>query len=74
MRNAYLNCIYVEPLFSKFSDIFGRKLIIIVGISIFLFGSLLCAVSTVRSIESRELIKKQRTHSYIIVHDHANYF
>ncbi|KAG2214383.1 hypothetical protein INT47_000939 [Mucor saturninus] len=35
-----------QPLFSKFSDIFGRKLILMVGIVIFLFGSLLCGVAT----------------------------
>lgn len=35
-----------QPLFSKFSDIFGRKWILIFGTSVFLFGSLLCGVST----------------------------
>lgn len=40
----------LEPLFSKFSDIFGRKWILIFGTSVFLFGSLLCGVSNVRVI------------------------
>ncbi|CEI89578.1 hypothetical protein RMCBS344292_03930 [Rhizopus microsporus] len=35
-----------QPLFSKFSDIFGRKWILMFGIAVFLIGSLLCAVST----------------------------
>ncbi|CAO3652066.1 unnamed protein product [Cunninghamella blakesleeana] len=35
-----------QPLFAKFSDIFGRKWTLITGISIFLFGSLLCGVAT----------------------------
>ncbi|KAI9351882.1 major facilitator superfamily domain-containing protein [Pilaira anomala] len=35
-----------QPLFAKFSDIFGRKLILMIGIVIFLFGSLLCGVAT----------------------------
>ncbi|CEJ01555.1 hypothetical protein RMCBS344292_15578 [Rhizopus microsporus] len=35
-----------QPLFSKFSDIFGRKWILMFGIVVFLIGSLLCAVST----------------------------
>ncbi|CAO3651421.1 unnamed protein product [Cunninghamella echinulata] len=34
-----------QPLFSKFSDIFGRKWTLITGIGIFLFGSLLCGVA-----------------------------
>ncbi|CAO3652078.1 unnamed protein product [Cunninghamella blakesleeana] len=35
-----------QPLFAKFSDIFGRKWTLITAISIFLIGSLLCGVST----------------------------
>ncbi|KAI7906628.1 major facilitator superfamily domain-containing protein [Cokeromyces recurvatus] len=34
-----------QPLFSKFSDIFGRKLILLFGIFMFLLGSLLCGVA-----------------------------
>ncbi|ORY91384.1 major facilitator superfamily domain-containing protein [Syncephalastrum racemosum] len=34
-----------QPLFPKFSDIFGRRNVLIVGIVIFLIGSILCAVS-----------------------------
>ncbi|KAI9277516.1 major facilitator superfamily domain-containing protein [Umbelopsis sp. AD052] len=34
-----------QPLFSKFSDIWGRKTILLVGTSIFLFGSLLSGAS-----------------------------
>ncbi|CAO3652086.1 unnamed protein product [Cunninghamella blakesleeana] len=35
-----------QPLYAKFSDIFGRKRTLIFAISLFLFGSLLCGVST----------------------------
>ncbi|KAL7323511.1 hypothetical protein PS15p_211397 [Mucor circinelloides] len=35
-----------QPLFSKFSDIFGRKWILMFGIAVFLFGSVLCGAST----------------------------
>ncbi|KAI8875814.1 MFS general substrate transporter, partial [Backusella circina FSU 941] len=35
-----------QPLFSKFSDIFGRKWILIAGISVFLFGSIISGAST----------------------------
>ncbi|CAO3652074.1 unnamed protein product [Cunninghamella blakesleeana] len=35
-----------QPLFAKLSDIFGRKWTMIASIFIFLFGSLLCGVST----------------------------
>ncbi|KAI8330877.1 major facilitator superfamily domain-containing protein [Chlamydoabsidia padenii] len=35
-----------QPLFAKFSDIFGRKWTLITGICIFLLGSLLCGVAT----------------------------
>ncbi|GAN05514.1 MFS general substrate transporter [Mucor ambiguus] len=35
-----------QPLFSKFSDIFGRKWILMFGIGVFLFGSVLCGAST----------------------------
>ncbi|CEP16105.1 hypothetical protein [Parasitella parasitica] len=34
-----------QPLFSKFSDIFGRKWILMFGIAVFLFGSVLCGAS-----------------------------
>ncbi|CAO3636332.1 unnamed protein product [Mucor fragilis] len=34
-----------QPLFSKFSDIFGRKWILMFGIGVFLFGSVLCGAS-----------------------------
>ncbi|KAI8147844.1 major facilitator superfamily domain-containing protein [Fennellomyces sp. T-0311] len=34
-----------QPLFSKFSDIFGRKAIIMLGLAMFLLGSVLCGVS-----------------------------
>ncbi|KAG2192966.1 hypothetical protein INT47_005692 [Mucor saturninus] len=34
-----------QPLFSKFSDIFGRKIILMVGIGLFLFGSVLCGAA-----------------------------
>ncbi|KAL0089330.1 major facilitator superfamily domain-containing protein [Phycomyces blakesleeanus] len=34
-----------QPLFSKFSDIFGRKLVLIFGICLFLFGSILCGAA-----------------------------
>jgi EmrB/QacA subfamily drug resistance transporter len=33
------------PLYGKLSDLFGRRLIFMTGTSIFLFGSLLCAIS-----------------------------
>ncbi len=33
------------PIYGKLSDIFGRKPILIVGISIFLFGSMLCGLA-----------------------------
>ncbi|CAO3595224.1 unnamed protein product [Absidia cylindrospora] len=35
-----------QPLFSKFSDIFGRKWTLVTSICIFLLGSLLCGVAT----------------------------
>lgn len=34
-----------QPLFSKLSDIFGRKIIISIGIVIFLIGSILCGTA-----------------------------
>ncbi|KAI8140963.1 major facilitator superfamily domain-containing protein [Fennellomyces sp. T-0311] len=34
-----------QPLFSKFSDIFGRKVIIICGLGVFMLGSLLCGLA-----------------------------
>ncbi|KAI9495948.1 major facilitator superfamily domain-containing protein [Zychaea mexicana] len=34
-----------QPLFSKFSDIFGRKYILMFGIVVFLIGSVLCGAS-----------------------------
>ncbi|KAG2221339.1 hypothetical protein INT45_014023 [Circinella minor] len=34
-----------QPLFSKFSDIFGRKYILMSGIVVFLIGSVLCGAS-----------------------------
>ncbi|KAI9480904.1 MAG: major facilitator superfamily domain-containing protein [Benjaminiella poitrasii] len=34
-----------QPMFSKFSDIFGRKIVLLFGIFVFLLGSLLCAVA-----------------------------
>ncbi|KAG0746302.1 hypothetical protein G6F62_005201 [Rhizopus arrhizus] len=34
-----------QPLFAKFSDIFGRKWILLFGISVFLFGSILCGAA-----------------------------
>ncbi|KAI8378397.1 major facilitator superfamily domain-containing protein [Blakeslea trispora] len=34
-----------QPLFAKFSDIFGRKWILLFGITVFLFGSVLCGAS-----------------------------
>ncbi|KAG1525783.1 hypothetical protein G6F52_003012 [Rhizopus delemar] len=37
-----------QPLFAKFSDIFGRKWILMFGIGLFLFGSVLCGAATVR--------------------------
>ena len=33
------------PIYGKLSDLFGRKLILLIGIGIFLFGSLLCGLS-----------------------------
>ncbi|KAF2078531.1 hypothetical protein CYY_000156 [Polysphondylium violaceum] len=36
----------VSPLFGKFSDIFGRKTMLLTSLIIFCIGSLLCAVST----------------------------
>ncbi|KAG1143081.1 hypothetical protein G6F38_007300 [Rhizopus arrhizus] len=35
-----------QPLFSKFSDIFGRKWILMFSIGLFLFGSVLCGAAT----------------------------
>ncbi|KAJ5223824.1 hypothetical protein N7468_008366 [Penicillium chermesinum] len=35
-----------QPLYGRLSDIFGRKVILLTSMSIFLFGSILCAVST----------------------------
>ncbi len=34
------------PIYGKLSDIFGRKPILLIGISIFLIGSVLCGIST----------------------------
>ncbi|KAI8137956.1 major facilitator superfamily domain-containing protein [Fennellomyces sp. T-0311] len=34
-----------QPLFSKFSDIFGRKYILMFGIAVFLVGSVLCGAA-----------------------------
>lgn len=45
----------LEPLFSKFSDIFGRKVILMVGIGFFLFGSVLCGAAKVRLDKTRKL-------------------
>ncbi|MEO8250926.1 MAG: MDR family MFS transporter [Chloroflexota bacterium] len=33
------------PIYGKLSDLFGRRIIIMIGVSIFLIGSLLCATS-----------------------------
>jgi EmrB/QacA subfamily drug resistance transporter len=33
------------PIYGKFNDIYGRKAILIVGIAIFLFGSMLCGLA-----------------------------
>ena len=33
------------PLYGKLSDLFGRRIIIMIGVSVFLIGSLLCATS-----------------------------
>ncbi|KAL0084765.1 major facilitator superfamily domain-containing protein [Phycomyces blakesleeanus] len=46
-----------QPLFSKFSDIFGRKWIMIFGIVVFLIGSVLCgaAQSMIMLIVSRAI-------------------
>jgi EmrB/QacA subfamily drug resistance transporter len=33
------------PLYGKLSDLFGRRLIFMIGVSVFLIGSLLCAIS-----------------------------
>ena len=44
---AYANFLFPEPLFSKFSDIFGRKWILMFGISVFLIGSVLCGAAQV---------------------------
>ena len=33
------------PLYGKLSDLFGRRLIFMIGVSIFLIGSVLCAIS-----------------------------
>ena len=43
--------LYIEPLFSKFSDIFGRKWIMMIGITVFLFGSVLCGAANVSLCE-----------------------
>ena len=43
---AYLLTATVSgPLYGKLSDLFGRRIIIMIGVSIFLTGSLLCAIS-----------------------------
>jgi EmrB/QacA subfamily drug resistance transporter len=34
------------PLYGKLSDLFGRRLIFMIGVSIFLIGSVLCAISS----------------------------
>ncbi|KAI8876845.1 MFS general substrate transporter [Backusella circina FSU 941] len=34
-----------QPLFSKFSDIFGRKIILIFSLAVFMFGSVLCGAA-----------------------------
>lgn len=33
------------PIYGKLGDLYGRKLILVIGISIFLFGSMLCGIS-----------------------------
>lgn len=35
-----------QPLYGRLSDIFGRKIILLISLGIFLFGSILSAVST----------------------------
>ena len=40
-----LACIIVMPLAGKASDIFGKKLTVILSISLFIFGSFLCAIA-----------------------------
>lgn len=47
---AFLFDTVIEPLFSKFSDIFGRKLMLMIGIGIFLLGSVLCGAAQVSII------------------------
>jgi MFS family permease len=46
-RSNMLTIASIEPLFSKFSDIFGRKWVLIFGIVIFLLGSVLCGAAKV---------------------------
>ncbi|KAG0187128.1 hypothetical protein DFQ28_006827 [Apophysomyces sp. BC1034] len=52
-----------QPLFSKFSDIFGRKWILVFGISLFLLGSVLCGAAQVFVIIS-ELVPLEKRGSY----------
>ncbi|KAG1244591.1 hypothetical protein G6F68_015389 [Rhizopus microsporus] len=47
-----------QPLFAKFSDIFGRKWILMFGIGLFLFGSVLCGAATVRMGELARMKNK----------------
>jgi MFS family permease len=50
----------IEPLFAKFSDIFGRKWILIFGTCIFLLGSVLCGAANV-SLKNEEDLNKITT-------------
>ncbi len=34
-----------QPMYGRFSDIFGRKIVLLVSLAIFLVGSLACAVA-----------------------------
>ncbi|KAI8983585.1 major facilitator superfamily domain-containing protein [Pilobolus umbonatus] len=46
VSNAYILGFDVfQPLFSKFSDIFGRKIILIIGVVIFLIASAICGAA-----------------------------
>ncbi|KAI7887176.1 MFS general substrate transporter [Lichtheimia hyalospora FSU 10163] len=45
IRYEKYDSLSLEPIFSKFADIFGRKCIIIIGIVMFLIGSLLCGLA-----------------------------